>query len=224
MRFSAESRHGFRESWLADRDTRVPGTTSARRHNVGVTPPAEFAAADDVTLLAAPEGLDRPPPPGAGGSSLAQYVAWLDSSRAALGSRIVDHRGELDRVAAQWAHVVVNLKRLTTDEVTLVHEAQARLRERIATDIAWEHMLGIEAERVAAWADAVLTSSVDALTGISLDLDIAQRRIDRDPAAAAGEFTLLRERLSRVSDELRGLPDVVQAAFNAGADLPGRTG
>jgi hypothetical protein len=187
--------------------------------------------------LPAPEGVGEPPPPGAQGSSLAPYLAWLEASRAALAARITAHRGELERIASQWVHVVLNVARLTPEEITSIHEDQVRLREGIAVDLAWDRLLGIERERVAAWAEApggaltdpslvrrllddvvaeraqlvaqLVTSSIDALAGLSLDLDLAQRRITRDPTAIVAEFAALRERLSAVGEELRELPDAV---------------
>lgn len=194
-----------------------------------------------------PPGVPEPPPPGSGGSSLDPYLAWLDVARGLLDVRVAANHAELDRLRSQWTHVVRNLDRLRPEEVASVHDGQVVLRERIASDAALHHLLCTERERVARWGDAlggplldpslvrrllddvvaersmlaagVVTAAIDALSRVSLDLDVAQRHIERDPSAAAQDLAAIRERMAAVCEELRDLPGAVDIRQLAGEPL-----
>lgn len=178
-----------------------------------------------------PGAIPSPPEAIASGAGIGGYLAWLEAARNVLALRVAANQEELGRLDAQWAHVLPNLNRLRAEEVAAVAEAQVRARERIASDSALDHVIRLELAHLAAWhetlggpltdpalirrllddvvaeraavAAEILERAVDTLSGLSLDLEVVQRQVGRDPGSAAGALAALRERLTRAAEELR---------------------
>ena len=181
-----------------------------------------------------PRGVPPPPPPGSAGASLAPYLGWLDFTCTVLEARVEANEGELERMRAQWVHVVSNLGRLRPEEIDAVVESQARLRESMANDAALHEVLRSQREQMAAWSQELagpLTDPtlvrrllddvssegaratqrltigvVDMLSSLVLDLEVVQRTVAREPGSATGLLQTLRERVSGQAAHLRDQP------------------
>lgn len=178
-----------------------------------------------------PEGVPAPPEPAASAPGLGPYLAWLEAARGVLRQRVAENLEEVNRLEAQWAHVEANLARLRPEEIAVAAQGRWQVRERIASDAALDHVLGLEQEHLAAWsqtlggpltdpslirrllddvvaeraavAAGVLEVAVDTLAGLSLDLEVVQRQVGRDPGSAAGALAALRQRLTQTAEGLR---------------------
>jgi hypothetical protein len=179
-----------------------------------------------------PEEIPEPPGPGRPGTgSLAPYLGWLDGAARVLSRRVEQNRAELDRLGAEWAHVVRNLDRLRPEEISSVVEGQARLREVIASDRALRQLIEVQRRQVAGWSEALsgsgsddalvgrllddvaeerarmaaamLEVAVEAVAGAVLDLEVVRREAMRDPTRAARGLVDLRQRLTAAAAALR---------------------
>jgi hypothetical protein len=194
-----------------------------------------------------PASLPAAPTPAASGSGVGAYLGWLQAASDALRLRVAENLEELSRLDAQWAHVVPNLSWLRPEEIAGVVEAQIRARERIAADAALDHVVGLELAHLGEWnqtlggpltdpalvrrllddvvaeraaiAAEVIEIAVDTLSGLSLDLDVVQRQVGRDPGSAAGALAALRERLTRSAESLRDASPAVEIRPQPGEPL-----
>ena len=159
-----------------------------------------------------PDEIAEPPQPGRSGGSPAPYLAWLTGAAEVLRRRVEVNAAELERLAAEWAHVVHNPGRLRSEEISAVAESQAQLRETIAADRALHQLIEVQRREVAGWAEtlagphtdpallghllddiaaervrateAMLELAGEAITGAVLDLEVVRRESMQDPARA----------------------------------------
>jgi len=193
-----------------------------------------------------PASIPEAPAPGAGGTSLAPLLAWLDLACAVLETRVARHQAERERLGSQWTHVLRNLDRLRPEEINAVAEGQARMREGIASDAALHDVLRRQRAHLAAWAEAldspltdptlvrrllddaaaeraqiteqVVRTAVDALASVALDFEVLERHLRHDPAQAPGVLDGLRGRVSATVEKLLDVPGV-EAVHRPGEPL-----
>ena len=223
----------------------VTGSTGAP----GLRPPVEAVAGRPAPPVRAGQPPGRPgagggaipsegPPGGIPGTrgepaadSPAHFLAWLEGSARVLGRRVEQNAAELERVRAQWEHVVRNLGRLRPEEVAALVETQARLREAIAADRALRDLIEVQRRQVAGWAEVRGSPAIDealigrllddvsaeraataevmlevageAIAGVVLDLEVVRREGRYDPARTGLGLVELRQRLAGVAEGLR---------------------
>jgi hypothetical protein len=150
-----------------------------------------------------PEAI--PEPPGVE-ESLGALVAWLNAARAVLAARASRNRDEVQRLSTQWLLAGRNLSRLRSDEVEVLVEALARVRERVAADEVLTHLLRSLAGHLAEWEaihpapeaatvptvskapDTVTVAAAPEDPAPSADVDLVRRLLEestRDRARAA---------------------------------------
>lgn len=189
------------------------------------------AAPGSRPVPAWPEEIADPPRPGSSGGSLAAYAAWLAGAAEVLRRRVDANGAELERLGAEWAHVIRNLERLRPEEIGAVVEEQARLRETIAADRALRELVEQQRRQVAGWADALAGPLADpalvgrvldgataeraritaemfevtaeAIAGAVLDLEVVRREALREPERAAVGLFEVGRRLTGVAEDLR---------------------
>jgi hypothetical protein len=105
---------------------------------------------------ALPAELGSPPEPG---ESPAPYLEWLAAAAGVLAGRVEANAAELERLAAEWGHVIRNLERLRPEEITEVAESQARVREAIAADRALLALVELQRQQLEGWAEAVAVAA-----------------------------------------------------------------
>jgi hypothetical protein len=178
-----------------------------------------------------PEQIPDPPRPGSSAGTLAGYTSWLSGAAEVLRRRVVANSAELERHAAEWAHVIRNLQRLRPEEIGAVAEAHARLREAIAADRALHQLVELQRGQVAGWAEALgsppgdpavverlldcatadrarvteemFELTVEAIAGAVLDLEVVRREALREPERAAVGLFEVGRRLTGVAEDLR---------------------
>lgn len=195
-----------------------------------------------------PEEIADPPLPGPQGGSLAPYLAWLSGAAEVLSRRVGANAAELERLAAEWEHVVRNLERLRPEEITAVAEAQSRLREVIAADRALHELVEMQRRHMAGWAEALggpladpallgrvldgvaaerarvtdemFELAAEAIAGAVLDLEVVRRESLREPDHAAVGLFELGRRLIGVAEGLRERARAADLRPGAGEALP----
>ena len=194
-----------------------------------------------------PDEIADPPRPGRSGGSPAPYLAWLSGAAEVLRRRVEVNAAELERLAAEWSHVVRNPGRLRSEELSAVAERQARLRETIAADRALHQLIEVQRREVAGWAEtvagphtdpallghllddiaaervrateAMLELAGEAITGAVLDLEVVRREAMRDPAHAGPRLEELRARLAGAAQALRDRSQAARSGPRAGDTL-----
>jgi hypothetical protein len=195
-----------------------------------------------------PDEIAEPPQPRHSGGSPAPYLAWLADAAEVLKRRVETNAAELDRLAAEWAHVVRNPGRLRSEEISAVAESQARIRETLAADRALHQLIEAQRREMAGWAaalpgeladpallarllddvaaeraratEAMLELAGEAITGAVLDLEVVRRETMRDPSVAASGLEALRVRLTGVAQGLRDRSTAVRSGPRPGDTLP----
>jgi len=195
-----------------------------------------------------PDEIAEPPQPGRSGGSPAPYLAWLTGAAEVLRRRVEVNAAELERLAAEWAHVVHNPGRLRSEEISAVAESQAQLRETIAADRALHQLIEVQRREVAGWAEtlagphtdpallghllddiaaervrateAMLELAGEAITGAVLDLEVVRRESMQDPARATPRLVELRARLAGAAQALRARSQAVRSGPRPGDSLP----
>lgn len=194
-----------------------------------------------------PSGISPAPEPGPGLSTLTPLINWLEFACSVLEARVESNSGELERLKAQWVHVLSNLARLSPDELGAIVESQARVRETIANDAALHDVLRSEHARLTTWGDALARSvgdpalirrllddssrdrvraaeqiasvAVEVLSGLTLDLEVVQRTLERDPAQSTLLLAQLRERVTVTAERLRDRPVLPDIELERGEPL-----
>jgi hypothetical protein len=205
-------------------------------------------AAETRPAAALPEGIPDPPRPGASSGNLAGYTSWLSGAAEVLRRRVEANGAELERLRAEWDHVIRNLQRLRPEEISAVVEAQARLREVIAADRAVHQLVELQCREVAGWAEALgrpptddelverlldgaaaeraqvtadmFEVTAEAISGVVLDLEVVRREALREPERAAVGLFEVGRRLTGVADDLRERARTADLRPEPGEPLP----
>jgi hypothetical protein len=122
-----------------------------------------------------PEAI--PDPPGID-ESLGALVAWLDAARAVLAARASRNRDEVQRLSTQWLLAGRNLSRLRPDEVEVLVEALARVRERVAADETLTHLLRAVGGHLAEWETLHPAHPSAEVPAPPADVDLVRRLLD----------------------------------------------
>ncbi|HEY2703924.1 MAG TPA: hypothetical protein VGL20_09560 [Candidatus Dormibacteraeota bacterium] len=206
------------------------------------------AAAETRPAPAWPEGIPAPPRPGGESGTLAGYASWLSGVAEVLRRRVDTNAAELERLAAEWNHVLRNLQRLRPEEISAVVEAQARVREVIAADGALHQLIELQRREVAGWAEALggprtdaelvgrlldgataeraqvttemFEVTAEAITGVVLDLEVVRREALREPERAAVGLFEVGRRLTGVAEDLRERARAADLRPAPGESLP----
>jgi hypothetical protein len=159
--------------------------------------PSTETAEPSLPEQAWPEAIPDAP---AAEASLVAYVAWLDAARAVLAARASRNRDEVQRLSTQWLLAGRNLGRLRSDEVEVLVESLARVRERVASDEGLTHLLRDVSGHLAAWqavrsapeaseaSGAAVTAEPAEAPAPPADVDLVLRLLEestRDRARAA---------------------------------------
>jgi len=200
-----------------------------------------------ITVSYWPDEIADPPQPGRSAGSPAPYLAWLSGAAEVLRRRVEVNAAELDRLAAEWAHVVRNPGRLRSEELSSIVEDQARLREAIAADRALHQLIEVQRREVAGWAEtltgphtdpallghllddivaervrtteAMLELAGEAITGAVLDLEVVRRETMRDATRTVPRLDELRARLGGAAQALRDRSTAARTGPRAGDTL-----
>ena len=204
---------------------------SMTAHPLEVSLVGTAATPESRPASAWPEQIPDPPRPGSSSGTLAGYTSWLSGAAEVLRRRVEANGAELERLAAEWDHVIRNLQRLRPEEISAVAEAHARLREAIAADRALHQLVELQRGQVAGWAEALggppgdpalvgrllecataeraqvteemFELTVEAIAGAVLDLEVVRREALREPERAAVGLFEVGRRLTGVAEDLR---------------------
>lgn len=159
---------------------------------------------------------DLPAAPGAAGAGgwAGALLDWYELACEVLAERVGNGAAELDRLRAQWDHVLRNLDRLRPEEVAAVAENLAALRESLAADAAVHDALRAEHDRLAGVEAALDSPLADPALVLRLLDDVTRER-------ALGA-RLVGEAAAELVDEVRaGLAGLEPALASEPARAPG---
>jgi hypothetical protein len=125
-----------------------------------------------------PEAIPEPPSPE---HSLDAYIRWIDVARTVLGARAARDRDDVQRLGTQWLLASRNLSRFTPEEVAVLVEAQAKVRERVAADQVAARLLAVVGQQLAEWELAHPGAEV-AEAVPAADLEVVRRLLDEATA------------------------------------------
>ncbi len=125
-----------------------------------------------------PEAIPEPPSPE---DSLDAYIRWIDVARTVLGARAARDRDDVQRLGTQWLLASRNLSRFTPEEVAVLVEAQAKVRERVAADQVAARLLAVVGQQLSEWELAHPGAEV-AEAVPAADLEVVRRLLDEATA------------------------------------------